>query len=82
MRKKISQAEALRLRKRVAQLERRQEMLVRRYCSDYPGVHVRTFEPNDASFAALDTASRLGFALVGKLDMRNELRIYAVKSDA
>jgi len=52
-----------------------------RYRKDYPGgVWARQFTCSDAGTAALDMATKLGCALVGKLD-GDQLTIYAVPEE-
>lgn len=77
--KHISQREARRLKKQVEALTVRDETRCSRYGSDYPGgVNIDTIGLDTASTAALTTAQRLGFALVGRM-RGSELLVYAVK---
>jgi len=64
--KPISQKEALRLRKRVKQLEDLLQGERRRYSSDWPGgVHVAsTFNASESVRTAIGTARVLGHAVV------------------
>lgn len=76
---RISQREAQRLRKRVAELERRDRERFQAWTKEYPdGVHLDTVALTSVEHAQFRTAAKLGFALVGKLDGEN-IMIYAVK---
>lgn len=76
---KISQREALKLKKRVAELERLDRDRSNAYMRDYPGgIHIASIALAEVSYAKLDTAKRLGFALVGTVANRNELAVYAL----
>lgn len=79
--KKISQREARKLRKRVQELEKRNEQNANAWAREYiGGVHMDTVSVSNVSHAICRTARRLGRALVvipgdnGKF----ELSIYAV----
>lgn len=76
--KPISQREAHRLKKRVEQLQEEKRIALNQWRSEYPGgIHIRNFNCSDVTVAALDTAQKLGCALVGKLRNQN-LYIYAI----
>lgn len=76
--KKISQAEARRLKKRVEEMEQRERIRMARWWTDYPGgVHIRTIALTESGTDALDVAQKLQHVLIGKLDGSN-LHIYAV----
>ncbi len=82
MRKKISQREARRLRKRVARLEHEQGVRVARWNREYPGgVNIATITLDPVPMARLDVAQELGFTLVAKraTDGSSRLHLYAVK---
>ncbi len=65
--KRISQREARQLRKRVAELERRQFLNNRLWSAEYPGgVHIATEQFNAENYARIETALRLGRAVVAK----------------
>jgi hypothetical protein len=79
--KKISQAEARRLKKRVAELEYERRQMFNRYRQDYPGgVWARQFTCNGETVAALDMAQKLDCLLVGKLQ-GDKLTIFAVPKE-
>jgi len=81
MTKPISQAEARRLKKRVAFLENEKRLMFNRYRDDYPGgVWARQFTCNDETVAALDMATKLGCALVARL-RQDKLTIFAVPKE-
>lgn len=70
-RPKISQREAQRLRKRVAELEQAEQTRLAAYRQDYPGgAHLVTIDLTNLpeSRGRLQGASKLGAALVGKID--------------
>lgn len=70
-RQKISQREALRLRKRVTELERAEADRVKAYLIDYPGgVHLDTIDLSATPQlrGRLQGATKLGAALVAKCD--------------
>ncbi len=76
--KPISQREALRLRKRVYELEQEKISMFNKYRQEYPGgVFARRFTCGDASRAALDMAQDLGCVLIGKMS-GGSLDIYAI----
>jgi len=80
--KKISQREARQLRKRVAELERRDELNASAWAREYiGGVNVATVMVSDVSHAICRTARKLGHALVAvpSDNGKFELSIYAVK---
>ena len=80
--KPISQNEARRLKKRVAELETEKRVRFNRYRDDYPGgVWARQFTCNGETVAALDMATKLGCALVAKL-RGSELTIFAVPKES
>lgn len=82
MSKKISQREARKLRKRVAELEKINEQNASAWAREYiGGVNITTVPTSDVHHAICRTARKLGHALVavpsdnGKL----ELSLFAVK---
>lgn len=78
--RKISQREARRLRKRVTELEDAQRQRVNRWYHKYPsGIHIDTVSINSVEYGIADTAMKLGYTLVVKLDGQSFL-VYAVKS--
>ena len=80
MRKRISQREARRLKLRVEQMERAQEVRFNRWGQDFPGgVHVRTIATTLEERAALKVVEAIGYAIVGRLDENWNLKIFAVK---
>lgn len=79
--KKISQREARQLRKRVAELEKRNEQNASAWAREYiGGVHVATVTVSDVSHAICKTARKLGHALVAvpSDNWKWELSLYAV----
>ena len=77
--KKISQAEARRLKKRVAELESANRARFNRYTSSYPGgIHLRSLSLNDVVSAELKTAQKLKHALVLRHYGDNIFYVYAV----
>lgn len=61
----ISQREAHRLRKRVEELEQHERQRNRRWCDEYPGgVHIGSEQLTVENYSAVDTARRLGHAVV------------------
>jgi hypothetical protein len=81
--KKISQREARKLRKRVAELEKRNEQNANAWAREYiGGVHVANATVSDVSHAICRTARKLGHALVavpGSDNGKYELSLFAVK---
>ena len=79
----ISQAEARRLKKRVAELEAREEKrFAAWHTPGYPGglpLAVRKVDTEDWMFARLQTARRLGCALVVTIADDGTVSYYAVK---
>ena len=79
--KKISQREALRLRKRVAEFERIERARHERWGSTYPGgVHIATIPIAPEAWNRCDVARTLDHTLVVTVHTTNEIRVYAVKS--
>lgn len=78
-RSRISQREAHRLRKRVEELEVREQRRIARYSSEYPGgSHIATIDGlSDNYKGRLYVADVFGAALVGRLS-GGTLLIYAV----
>ena len=82
MSKKISQREACQLRKRVAELERTNELNASAWAREYiGGVNVTTVVVSDVSHAICRTSRKLGHALVAVPSDNGkwELSLYAVK---
>lgn len=81
--RRISQADARALAKRVEEMEAQRKDALNLYCKVYPGgVHLGSLpvEKDGWFYGSLKTAQRLGCALVAKLDAdTGDLRIYAVK---
>lgn len=77
--KKISQAEAYRLRQRVAQLEKEKQDIRDYWKYDFPGgVNIATSHPSESSVIVLKTARKLGFCIIS-VPTDNGLLHYAVK---
>jgi hypothetical protein len=83
MGKKISQAEARRLRRKVQALEDREQARMNPWRSDYPdGVHLCTtsYATEREDLACMMTARKLACAVVAVPDStRNEVRFYGVR---
>lgn len=78
MTKLISQREGRRLRRRVAELVRIDNIRHTRWSSDYPGgTNICTVAVDAVSFARIDTASMLKCAIVVK-PYDGKLLVYAV----
>ncbi len=78
MAKQISQREARRLKKRVEELELNERVRFNSYRSDYPGgVNIVSFGLNDVAMGKLDTAAKLGCALVIRT-YGGGIKIYAI----
>ena len=79
---KISQREAIRLRKQVRELLRQLDGLRRGWARDYPGVHLAIWRKGEildaAAVITVRTARRLGHATV-LVDNGDELYIFGVK---
>jgi hypothetical protein len=74
----ISQREARRLKKRIAELEQIEMNRRNSWSADYPGgTHFWTLTVADDSKAAIGTARKLGHAIVATLDGA-QLRLYAL----
>lgn len=80
---RISQREARRLKKQVAELEEREEARRRAWTRGvYPGgiqLYNEKLDTSDWVFGRLQTARRLDCALVGTIDDSGMLNVYAVK---
>lgn len=78
----ISQREARRLKKRVAELERNHQANVLAWTRDYiGGVHVASVAADNVQMAQLRTAKRLGFAIVATVEWNGEtVFFHAVKA--
>ena len=75
---KISQAEARRLRRRVAQLEKERAELLSVVGWQCPGVHVAQFQVDGYDRGAIYTAQKLGFVMIAKIDA-SRLNLWAIK---
>lgn len=76
---KISQREARRIKKRLADMEEAERRRYSKWCSDFPGgTHMQSLTLSEIPAATLNATSRLGFVMVGKID-GNILNVYAVK---
>lgn len=83
MAKKISQREARRLRKQVAELCTKIVTIQSTWRREYPnGSHVgsHTFVPNTPVVEAIRTCHKLGFAVVVTMHNSNELAFYGVST--
>jgi hypothetical protein len=82
MSKKISQREARNLRKRVEELEKRNEQNASSWAREYfGGTHVATIATGEVSHAICRTARKLGLALVvvPSDNGKHEVGVYAVR---
>lgn len=80
---RISQREARRLRKLVADLERREANRARTWSSEWPGgVHLFGVTLQSDQIACLRTAQKLGHYLVVKVDSCGSTQFYASKVTA
>lgn len=79
MARAISQREAHRLRRRVAELESEQKARLNRYNADYPGGHhIATFVPNEQVLGRMEAGHMLDAVFVAKLNGQNNILIYMV----
>lgn len=79
----ISQREARRLKKRVAELEKAERDRCNAWVSDYPGgVRLDTINVGLSEWYIVATARRLGHAVVIVPDKEAYLRIYGVRLPA
>lgn len=80
MRRRISQREAHRLRKRVAELEGRISAMTKKWSSDFPGVCVgRMGNIPTESLVIVRTSQTLGYPVVCRPDGSTAFVLYAVK---
>lgn len=76
---KISQREARRLKKRVLELESREESRRSRWAASYPGgTNFHQFKVDKESAAAIRVASVLQHAVVARIDGSDNLLFYAL----
>lgn len=81
-RKPISQTEARALRRRVKELEDRDEARMRRYGTTYPGgTHLGnvSWDTDIHLASAVYTAQILGHVIVCKADGKHTIQLYAVR---
>jgi hypothetical protein len=77
---KISQREARRLKKRVRELEDQQARRARQWSSEYPGgVHIDTIRITNAEACIIETAQKLGNAIVVKSAGNDQIYVYGVR---
>lgn len=75
----ISQREARRLRKRIAEIEEQNWQRYSRWNRSFPGgTLMQSLSLGEGPSATLNAVKRLGFVMVAKID-GNQLHIYAVK---
>lgn len=78
---KISQREAMRLKKRVSDLEANLKHQRNSWSSDWPGgVNIATLTIPETSYEVIRTARKLGHAVVVVNDDRQSVRFMAVKN--
>lgn len=76
--KKISQAEARRLRKRVNQLEAILRKQALPWSAEWPdGIHILIMDVDDQQFATIKTARKLNYAVLVNVDSGNVLTFHA-----
>ena len=76
----ISQREARRMKKRLAELEARDSARARHWSSEYPGgVNIDTLTVHGVEYVAIKTAWMLGHAVIVKPVRTNEVQVFAVK---
>lgn len=80
---KISQREAHRLKKRVDFLEDQERGRNKAWSSDYPGgVHLDTLTVSGEAWWVVNTAVKLGHAVVLKPDGDKKMRVYGMRITA
>lgn len=79
MRKKISQREAMLLRKRLRIANSELVALTNRFSTAVPGLLIRDITMGSETTEALKVTRRLGFILVGTVE-GSTLHVYAVRS--
>ena len=80
--KKISQREARRLRKRVAELERMESQRGNAWCSDWPmGSNIGSMKVDPLNYlrGAIHTARLLKHAVVASVDDNGKISFHAMK---
>ncbi len=81
MNKRISEREARRLRRRVEELERQEEIRLRRWTSEFPGgVHLVSLQLTPECAAAVNTAIKLGHYVVVKTSENTNAYLYASRA--
>lgn len=79
MTKKISQTEARKLKKRVAELESLERIRLNAWARDWPsGVHIDTLAVVPSTAAAVRTARKLKHAVVATIDDSNVMHLHAL----
>jgi hypothetical protein len=77
---KISQREARRMRKELAEFRMRDEQRARYWSSDWAGgVHIGTSHPNASVIAAIQTARKLGHPVIAVTRGDGEVLYYAAQ---
>jgi hypothetical protein len=80
MRKKISQRNARRYQKELEAMKVRDYARARQWQSDYPGgVHLGAEQFSHENHVCVDTAQKLGYYLIVKVDRNDYVQLYAVK---
>lgn len=79
--KAISQREARALRRRVRELEARERALRQAFGRDYPGTALGWMRPDDETRVRLETARRLGFVIVTRVNDDGVLMFWAVPTE-
>lgn len=76
---KISQREARKMRKQIAEMGERDRRRLAIWSSDYPGgTHMQSLTLQEGPAATLNATQRLGFVMVAKI-VGSALYVYAVK---
>ena len=79
-RRHISQREARAALKRVDELEEQRNAQVRSWTSDYPGMHIASWSPEDWFYHTIKTARRLGRPVVVTHADGGKIHFYIAKS--
>jgi len=79
MRRKISQIDSINYRNRMLAAEKKLRDQKNRWSSDWQNswINIESLTLSDASFAKIDTARKLGHAVIILPGNRNEILIYA-----
>ena len=81
MTKRITQAEARRLRRRVRELESKVDRITTSYGLDYPGTWIASMLASDVLSARIDTARRIGHTIIARKS-GSEIHFYAAEKSS